>query len=72
VPIKVKYLKYLFMVPGLVLLYTVLADKNWELLSVAIFAIIVGGLLGYGAERLWLYINRNPGGTRRSKFWIGK
>jgi len=71
-PIKVKYIKYLFMVPGLILLYTALADRNWALLSASIFAIIVCGLLGYGVERLWFYVNRNPGGTRWSKFWIGR
>jgi hypothetical protein len=60
------------MAPGLILLYTILIDQNWGLLGIAIFGIIVGALFGYGVERVWLYVNRNPGGTRWSKFWIGK
>jgi hypothetical protein len=60
------------MVPGFILLYTVIVDKNWGLLSVAIFAIVIMGLLGHGVERLWFYVNRHPGGTRLSKFLIGR
>ena len=70
--IKVKYLRYLGAAPGIILLYTVLADKNWGLLGVAVFGIVIGGLLGYGIERLWFYVNRHPGGTRLSKFLIGR
>jgi hypothetical protein len=71
-PIWIKYLKYLFMVPGVIILYIVFADWNWHRSATAVLAIIAGGVLGYGAERVWLYLNRNPGGARWSKFWTGR
>ncbi len=70
--IKLRYLKFVFMIPGSILLYIVFADRSWKLLGTAILAIVIGGVLGYGVERLYLYVNHNPGGTRWSKFLIGR
>jgi hypothetical protein len=70
--IKLRYLKFVFMIPGSILLFTVFTDRSWHLLGTAILAIAIGGLLGYGVERLYLYVNHNPGGTRWSKFLIGR
>lgn len=70
--INIHHLKYLFAAAGLILLYTSLSDKDWGLAVTAIFLTIGMWLFGYGVERLWLYINRSPGGTRLSKFLIGR
>jgi DMSO reductase anchor subunit len=71
-PIKIHYFKYLCISIGLMLLYTAIADKDWNLAGVAVVATVFLGLFGYGVERLWFYINRNPGGTRLSRFLIGR
>jgi hypothetical protein len=63
-PIKIKYIKYLFMSSGLMLLYVGLADKNWSLAGAAIPVTIVLGMIGYGVERLCIRINRNPNSIR--------
>lgn len=60
-PIKIKYIKYLFMSSGLMLLYVGLTDKNWSLIEAAVPATIVMGLLGYGVERLILYTKQKKG-----------
>jgi hypothetical protein len=60
------------MMAGVVLLFTSLEDKNWIQAGEAIPLIAVLGLFGYSIERLWFYINKSPGGTRWSKFWIGR
>lgn len=70
--IKVGFVKYLFAFGGVVLLFTSLSDKDWNLAGTAVLLIIGLWVLGYGFERLWLYINRNPGGTRLSRFLIGR
>ena len=70
--INIRSLKYLFALGGVILLYTSLSDKNWSLAGLAVLLTIGLGLLGYGSECLWLYINRNPGGTRLSRFLIGR
>jgi hypothetical protein len=71
-PIKIRYIKYLFMLAGVVLFFTYLMDGKWGQAAEVIRAIIFLGLLGYGVERLWLYVNRSPGGTRWSRFLIGR
>jgi hypothetical protein len=71
-PIKVQYIRYLFALTGVLLLFAALSDKNWGLAGAAVLLTIGLGLLGYGVERLWFYINRNPGGTRLSRFLIGR
>jgi hypothetical protein len=71
-PIKVRWIKYLFMMIGVLLLFASIEDKNWVRAEEAVPLIIALGLIGYGIERLWFYINRHPGGTRWSKFLIGK
>jgi hypothetical protein len=70
--IKVKYFKYVCMVPGFLLLYTYVVDGKWGQVWGGVFAILIGGALGYGVERIWFYVNRHPGGTRLSKFLIGR
>jgi hypothetical protein len=71
-PIKVSWIKYLLMMIGVLFLFAALEDKNWIQAGEALPLIAILGLFGYGVERLWLYINKNPGGTRWSKFWIGR
>lgn len=60
------------MMIGVLFLFASLEDKNWIQAGEALPLIAVLGLLGYGVERLWFYINKSPGGTRWSKFWIGR
>jgi hypothetical protein len=70
--INIRYIKFLFALGGIVLLFTSLADKDWNLAGTAVLLTIGLWFLGYGVERLWLYINRSPGGTRLSRFLIGR
>lgn len=70
--VKIGFIKYLFALGGVVLLFTGISDKDWNLASTAVLAIIGLWMLGYGFERLWLYIHRSQGGTRLSRFLIGR
>jgi hypothetical protein len=60
------------MAPGAIFLFVSLEDQNWADAGTALILTVILGLLGYGFERLWFYVNRHPGGTRWSKFWIGR
>jgi hypothetical protein len=71
-PIKIRYIKYLFILVGGALFFTYLLDGEWRQAAEAIPVIVLLGLFGYGVERLWLYVNRSSGGTRWSRFWIGR
>lgn len=70
--IQVRFIKYLFMLGPAIVLLTSLEDKNWGNAAVGLAFIPVVGLLGYGLERLILYMSHSPGGTRWSRFWIGR
>jgi len=70
--INIRYIKVLFALGGVVLLSTSLSDKDWGLAGMAVLLTIGLWFFGYGVERLWLYVNRSPGGTRLSRLLIGR
>jgi hypothetical protein len=61
VPIKVNWIKYLFMMIGVLFLFASLEDKNWVQAGETIPLIAVLGLFGYGVERLILYTKQKKG-----------
>jgi hypothetical protein len=62
--VKIRYIKYLFMFSGVFFLFFSLKDKKWEQAAMAIPLTVFLGLLGYGLDRIWEYVNHSPGGTR--------
>ena len=54
--VRVSWLKYLFTVPGLYVLYVVGAHGRWDIAYRGVFICVFGYLAGYGVERLMRYL----------------
>jgi hypothetical protein len=64
--VRISWLKYLFSIPGLYVLYAALATHNWTCIPEAILLSVFGYLAGYGVERLVAYLTKR-GAEREQK-----
>jgi len=66
VTVRISWLKYLFSIPGLYVLYVALATHNWGYIPEATLLSALGYLAGYGVERLAVYLTKR-GAAREQK-----